>query len=40
LILSLVGFSALSIYLLFIRTMTEINIHKISLTEKRGGNGA
>jgi len=35
LILSLVGFSALSIYLLFIRLITEINIHRISLAEKR-----
>ena len=40
LILSLVGFSALSIYLLFIRLLTELNIHRISLAEKRGESSA
>ncbi len=40
LILSIVGFSALSIFLLFTRTITEINIHKINLVEKRGESDA
>ncbi len=40
LILSLIGFSALAIFLLFTRTITEINIHRINLAEKRGESGA